>query len=235
MQNLMLHDILYTQLDPMTMTWCATAKVRASHCDIKKTTTCLAAPQIAYNQRQQQRAGVRLLLQALLKRLDIVDCLDESNFPYRLTHSQYYVCFSHTNGNNKNATRIQNDIENSDIPYVKVAVVISRYRPSGIDIEVNAVKWQVAKRFYHPKELAILQALPMIQRNSAIKCLWQIKENFIKIDQYTLAQGLGMDYSAIIIDVLNQPIEILPLLTLTDDKTNYRISVISSQQTVIVY
>ena len=236
MQNLMLHDILYTQLDPMTMTWCATAQVRPIQPYYDQAADAhLSAPQIARHQRQQQRAGVRLLLQALLKRLDIVDCLDESNFPYRLTHSQYYVCFSHTNGNNKNATRIQNDIENSDIPYVKVAAVISRYRPSGIDIEVNAVKWQVAKRFYHPKELAILQALPMIQRNSAIRWLWQIKESFIKIHQYTLAQGLGMDYSAIIYDLLNQPIETLPLLTLTDDKTNYRISVTSSQQTVIVY
>ena len=236
MQNLMLHDILYTQLDPMTMTWCATAQVRPIQPYYDQAADAhLAAPQIAYNQRQQQRAGVRLLLQALLKRLDIVDCLDESNFPYRLTHSQYYVCFSHTNGNNKNTTRIQNDIEKSDIPYVKVAVVISRHRASGIDIEVNAVKWQVAKRFYHPKELAILQALPMIQRNSAIRWLWQIKESFIKIHKYTLAQGLGMDYSAIIYDLLNQPIETLPLLTLTDDKTNYRISVMSSKQTVIIY
>ena len=235
MQNLMLHDILYTQLDPMTMTWCATAKVRASHCDIKKTTTCLAAPQIAYNQRQQQRAGVRLLLQALLKRLDIVDRLDESNFPYRLTHSQYYVCFSHTNGNNKNATRMQNDIEKSDIPYVKVAVVISRHRASGIDIEVNAVKWQVAKRFYHQKELTILRALPIMQRNSAIKCLWQIKESFIKIRQYTLAQGLGMDYAYLIthlIDALKDP---SPVVVMADFQSEYYIAVLPSQQTIVVY
>ena len=231
----MLHDILYTQLDPMTMTWCATAKVRASHCDIKKTTTCLAAPQIAYNQRQQQRAGVRLLLQALLKRLDIVDRLDESNFPYRLTHSQYYVCFSHTNGNNKNTTRIQNDIEKSDIPYVKVAVVISRHRASGIDIEVNAVKWQVAKRFYHPKELAVLQDMPIIKRDNVIKWLWQIKESFIKIHQYTLAQGLGMDYTAIIANLIKQSTDSLSLLTITDNNSGYRIAVIASQQTVIVY
>ena len=235
MQNLMLHDILYTQLDPMTMTWCATAKVRASHCDIKKTTTCLAAPQIAYNQRQQQRAGVRLLLQALLKRLDIVDRLDESNFPYRLTHSQYYVCFSHTNGNNKNTTRMQNDIEKSDIPYVKVAVVISRHRTSGIDIEVNAVKWQVAKRFYHPKELAILQTMLLTQRDHVIKYLWQIKESFIKIHQYTLAQGLGMDYSAVIADLIKQPTDNLSLLTITNDTSGYRIATIHSQQTIIVY
>ena len=231
----MLHDILYTQLDPMTMTWCATAQLRALHGDIQKNNPCLAAPHIAYNQRQQQRAGVRLLLQALLKRLDIVDRLDESSFPYRLTHSQYYVCFSHTSGSSKNATRMQNDIENSDIPYVKVAVIISRQRASGIDIEVKEVKWQVAKRFYHPKELAILQDMPIIKRDNVIKWLWQIKESFIKIHQYTLAQGLGMDYTAIIPNLIKQSTDSLPLLTITDDNNGYRIAVIPSQQTVIVY
>ena len=232
----MLHDILYTQLDPMTMTWCATAQVRPIQPYYDQAADAhLSAPQIARHQRQQQRAGVRLLLQALLKRLDIVDRLDESNFPYRLTHSQYYVCFSHTNGNNKNTTRMQNDIEKSDIPYVKVAVVISRHRASGIDIEVKEVKWQVAKRFYHPKELAILQDMPIIKRDNVIKWLWQIKESFIKIHQYTLAQGLGMDYTAIIPHLIKQSTDSLPLLTITDDNSGYRIAVIPSQQTVIVY
>ena len=235
MQNLMLHDPLYTGLDPMTMTWCATAQLRVPYGDIQKNNPCLSAPQIAYNQRQQQRAGVRLLLQALLKKLAIVDILDESSFPYRLTHSQYYVCFSHSSGSNKNATRIQNDIENSDNPYVKVAVIISRHRASGIDIEVNAVKWQVAKRFYHPKELAVLQDMPIIKRDNVIKRLWQIKESFIKIHQYTLAQGLGMDYTAIIPHLIKQSTDSPPLLTITDDNSGYRIAVIPSQQTVIVY
>ena len=231
----MIHDTHYTELDPMTMTWCATAQLRALHGDIQKTNPCLSAAQIAYEQRQQQRAGVRLLLQALLKKLAIVDILDESSFPYRLIHSQYYVCFSHSSGSNKNATRIQNDIEKSDIPYVKVAVVISRHRASGIDIEVNAVKWQVAKRFYHPKELAILQDMPIIKRDNVVKWLWQIKESFIKIHQYTLAQGLGMDYTAIIPNLIQQSTDSLSLLTITDDNSGYRIAVIPSQQTVIVY
>ena len=235
MQNLMIHDTHYTELDPMTMTWCATAQLRALHGDIQKNTPCLSASQIAYNQRQQQRAGVRLLLQALLKKLAIVDILDESSFPYRLTHSQYYVCFSHSSGSNKNTTRMQNDIEKSDIPYVKVAVVISRHRASGIDIEVNAVKWQVAKRFYHPKELAILQDMPIIKRDNVIKWLWQIKESFIKIHQYTLAQGLGMDYTAIIPNLIKHSTDSIPLLAITDDNSGYRIAVIPSQQTVIVY
>lgn len=236
MQNLTLHDIRYTELDTTTMTWCATAQVRALQLyHDQKDNTCLSAPQIAHHQRQQQRAGVRLLLKSLLKKLAIVDILDESSFPYRLTHSQYYVCFSHTSGSTKNATRIRNDIENPDVPYIKVAVIISRHRASGIDIEVNEVKWQVAKRFYDSKELAMLQAMPLIQRDNVVKWLWQIKESFIKIHQYTLAQGLGMDYSVITPDLIKLPIENLPLLTMIEGTSGYRIAVIPSQQTIIIY
>lgn len=232
----MLHDIHYTELDPVTMTWCATAEVRASHYyHNQKTNTCLSTPQIAYNQRQLQRAGVRLLLESLLKKLAIIDTLDESSFPYRLIQSQYYVCFSHSSGSSKNATHIQNDREESDIPSIKVAVVINSHHASGIDIEINTVKWLVAQRFYHPKELAILQTMLLTQRNHVIKYLWQIKESFIKIHQYTLAQGLGMDYSAIIADLIKQSMDNLSLLTITDDTSGYRITAIPSQQTIIVY
>ena len=236
MQNLTLHDIHYTELDPVTMTWCATAEVRASHYyHNQKTNTYLSASQVAYNQRQLQRTGVRLLLQALLKKLAINDSLDESSFPYRLIDRQYYVCFSHTSSSNKNAAHIQNDREDSHIPSIKVAVIINNHRASGIDIEINTVKWQIAQRFYHPKELIILQTMSLIQRNHTIKYLWQIKESFIKIHQYTLAQGLGMDYSAIIADLIKQSTDNLPLLTIADDASGYRISAIDSQQTIIVY
>ena len=236
MQNLTLHDIHYTELDSVTMTWCATAEVRASHCyHTQITNTCLSAPQIAYNQRQLQRTGVRLLLQALLKKLAINDSLDESSFPYRLIDRQYYVCFSHSSGNSKSAAHIQNDREDSDIPSIKVAVIINSHRASGIDIEINTVKWLVAQRFYHPKELITLQTMSLIQRNHTIKYLWQIKESFIKIHQYTLAQGLGMDYSAVIADLIKQPTDNLSLLTITNDTSGYRIATIHSQQTIIVY
>lgn len=232
----MLHDIRYTELDTTTMTWCATAQVRTLQLyHDQKDNTCLSAPQIAHHQRQQQRAGVRLLLKSLLKKLDIVDILDESSFPYRLTYSQLYVCFSHTSADSKNTNQMQNDIENSDIPYIKVAVIISRHRTAGIDIEVNAVKWQVAKRFYHPRELAMLHTMPLIQRDNVVKWLWQIKESFIKIHQYTLAQGLGMDYSVIAPDLIKLPTENLPWLTMIEGTSGYRISIIPSQQTVIIY
>ena len=236
MQNLTLHDIHYTELDTEAMTWCATAQVRAHQpCDSRKTNILLSAPQIASLQRQLQRAGVRLLLQALLKKLAISDSLDESSFPYQLTDSQYYVCFSHTSGHSKNATRIKYDRENTDIPYIKVAVIINSHRASGIDIEINTVKWVVAQRFYHSNEMAILQTLSIIKRNNTVKLLWQIKESFIKIHQYTLAQGLGMDYSTIIPDLIKQPVENLPLLTISDVNSDYRIAAIHSQQTIVVY
>lgn len=236
MPNLTLDEIHYTELDSVTMTWCATAEVRAVHsCHNQQTNTHLSAPQLAYNQRQLQRTGVRLLLQALLKKLAITDSLDESSFPYRLIDNQYYVCFSHSSGHSKNATCIQNDRENPDIPYIKVAVIINSNRASGIDIELNTVKWQVAQRFYHPRELTILQYMSLTQRNHVIKYLWQIKESFIKIYQYTLAQGLGMDYSDIIPNLIKQPIENPPLLNINDVNSDYRIAAIASQQTIIVY
>ncbi len=197
----------------------------------------LSARKIAYEQRQQQRAGVRLLLRYLLNKLDIIDSLDDLSFPYRLVNSQYYVCFSHTGASSQNTStqpsgeKPFNGLDN------KVAVVISCHRPVGIDIETNNVEWRVAKRFYHINEIAILQALTITQRDTVAKLLWQIKECFIKIHQYTLAQGLGMDYSHLITGLVNgiEAQAQLPLLAFNDDKTGYYLILLSEQQTVIVY
>ena len=197
----------------------------------------LSARKIAYQQRQQQRAGVRLLLQSLLNKLDIIDSLDDASFPYRLVNSQYYVCFSHTGASSQsNSTQPSGEKPFNGLDN-KVAVVISCHRPAGIDIETNNVEWRVAKRFYNANEIAILQTLPTVQRDIIAKLLWQIKESFIKIYQYTLAQGLGMDYSHLITGLVNgieeqpQP----PLLTFNDDKTGYYLVLLPEQQTVIVY
>lgn len=197
----------------------------------------LSARKIAYEQRQQQRAGVRLLLQFLLNKLNINDSLNDVSFPYRLVNSQYYVCFSHTGANSPNTSTQPNREKPLNELDNKVAVVISCHRPAGIDIETNYVEWRVAKRFYHTNEIAILQTLTFMQRDTAAKLLWQIKESFIKIYQYTLAKGLGMDYSYFITGLVNgieeqpQP----PLLTFNDDKTGYYLVLLPQQQTVIVY
>ncbi|WP_254423148.1 4'-phosphopantetheinyl transferase superfamily protein [Psychrobacter sp. DAB_AL32B] len=262
MQNSNLDHIQYTQLDPMT--WCATAQVsvplpinnlnqsgklsplfisnRVNTHEIKlhnfkwhyqtSQTTLLSVREMAYKQRQQQRAGVRLLLQSLLNKLNVSDNLDDTSFPYRLNTSQYYVCFSHTGANSKSTNVKPNNEKYFDD---KVAVIISRYRAVGIDIEVNDVAWHIAQRFYHSNEIAILRTLPMIQRDNIVKLLWQIKESFIKIYQYKLAQGLGMDYSSLIANLSNSSQEDVPLIVVADSEANYHIALIPSQQIVIVY
>ena len=233
MQTLNLHNIQYTQLNPMT--WCATAEVTAPFSQnrvyLLSNSPVPSARETAYHQRMQQRAGVRLLLQSLLDKLNIIDSLDDISFPYRLVDSQYYVCFSHTGASSKFATN-ENIIEHLDN---KVAVVISHHCPAGIDIEVNNVKWQVVQRFYHANEIAILQTLPTVQRDIIAKLLWQIKESFIKIYQYKLAQGLGMDYSYLIADLISGATSNSPLLVFSDNKSNYYIALSLPQQTVIVY
>ena len=233
MQTLNLHNIQYTQLNPMT--WCATAEVTApfsqNRVDLLSNSLVPSARETAYHQRLQQRAGVRLLLQSLLDKLNIIDSLDDISFPYRLVDSQYYVCFSHTGVSSKFATN-ENILEHLDN---KVAVVISHHCPAGIDIEVNNVKWQVVQRFYHTNEIAILQTLPTVQRDIIAKLLWQIKESFIKIYQYKLAQGLGMDYSYLIADLISGATSNSPLLVFSDNKSNYYITLSLYQQTVIVH
>ena len=198
-------------------------------------TVSLSTREIAHRQRQQQRTGVRLLLQSLLNKLEMIDTLNDASFPYRLANSQYYVCFSHTGTHNKiisNQHKNENLFKHLDN---KVAVIISAYRPVGIDIEINAVKWNVAQRFYHANEMAILQTLPPMQRNIIAKLLWQIKESFIKVFQYKLAQGLGKDYSHLIADLIKGATSNSPLLDINDNKSNYRIALLRHQQTVIVY
>lgn len=263
MPTLKLQNIQYSELD--SKTWCATAQVTAScpldslhlfsnpllfnanllNIDTDKfshitwhyhiSNVSLSARKIAYQQRQQQRAGVRLLLQSLLSKLGIIDSLDDLSFPYRLDNSQYYVCFSHTGASSPNTSTQPNREKPFNGLDNKVAVVISCHRPVGIDIETNNVEWRVAKRFYHTNEIAILQALTITQRDTIAKLLWQIKESFIKIHQYTLAQGLGMDYSYLMTCLINSIKGKPPLLVFEDDKTKYYLAYSPEQQTVIVY
>ena len=198
-------------------------------------TVSLSTREIAHRQRQQQRTGVRLLLQSLLNKLEMIDTLNDASFPYRLANSQYYVCFSHTGAHNKVISNQHKKNKPFDYLDNKVAVVISAHRPVGIDIEINPVKWQVAQRFYHANEMAILQTLPPMQRNIIAKLLWQIKESFIKVFQYKLAQGLGKDYSHLIADLIKDATSKSPLLAINDNKSNYRIALLYFQQIVIVY
>ncbi|MEZ2691912.1 4'-phosphopantetheinyl transferase superfamily protein [Psychrobacter faecalis] len=210
-------------------------KLRHMQWQYRISTVSLSTREIAHRQRQQQRTGVRLLLQSLLNKLEMIDTLNDASFPYRLANSQYYVCFSHTGAHNKVISNQHKKNKPFDYLDNKVAVVISAHRPVGIDIEINAVKWQVAQRFFHANEMAILQTLPPMQRNIIAKLLWQIKESFIKVFQYKLAQGLGKDYSHLIADLIKGATRKSPLLAINDNKSNYRIALLYFQQIVIVY
>ncbi|MBP2280785.1 4'-phosphopantetheinyl transferase [Psychrobacter sp. PL19] len=251
----------YTQLDPES--WCATAQINpsislllkpssANHLALSKTPipcinsrasdlrtfnlrtfdfytlywqvyhpdSALSTREIAYNARQQQRNGVRLLLQNLLSKIGIIDTLDQSEFPYRLMNSRYYVCFSHSGDKHLN----------------KVAVVVSTHCAVGIDIEVQEVAWRVAQRFYHANELAILAELASSERDRVCRLLWQLKESFIKIYQYKLAQGLGIDYAALIPALSNiMAQDERSSVIISDSKTNYQIAVLPYQQTVVIF
>ena len=258
-----LTHVQYTQLDPAT--WCATAQVsecsslnfkrlwdellwssanNISQVDFQKiyelnwhyclSPVSLSMREMAQHQRHIQRKGVRLLLQQLLDELKLCDTLDESNFPYRLSSSEYYVCFSHTG--NKNHDTNQNTVQTINKSLnSKVTVVISRHRPIGIDIETNHVAWRVAQRFYSEHEMAALQALSPLQRRIIAKLLWQIKESFIKIHQYKLAQGLGVDYSYLIADLIHAIRKPSSLMVIADIKSDYRIAVLSAQQTIVIF
>lgn len=158
-----------------------------------------------------------------------------SPLPYRLIESKYYVCFSHTGASHQNdidkdATHTKNEARNSQI-----AVTISRRHAVGIDIETNEIAWHVAKRFYHYNETAALQVLPTSECSAMTKLLWQIKESFIKIHQYKLAQGLGKDYSYLIPNLIDSMNEKSPLVVIDDNQTDYRIAILPLQQTVIIF
>lgn len=195
----------------------------------------MSARQMAHNQRQLQRQGVRQLLQKLLTRLNIDDTLDESNFPYRLRESKYYVCFSHTGTDAKNdINKKSNQLINRQLGS-HVAVIISNRRPVGIDIENSNIAWRVVQRYYSVNEIALLESLSIIQRDYIAKLLWQIKESFIKIQQYTLAQGLGKDYAHFVTDLIDSINEPSFMKIISDRQSQYYIVVLPIQQTVIVF
>lgn len=195
----------------------------------------ISARKIAHNQRQLQRKGVRSLLKRLLNKLEISDTLDESEFPYRLVDSRYYVCFSHTGANNKddiskNLNQGFNGQLNSN-----VSVMISDQRPVGIDIENSNIAWRVVQRYYSINEIAILESMPITQRDNIAKLLWQIKESFIKIHQYTLAQGLGKDYAYLVANLISSLKQQSNVIVIADNQSHYHIAILPIQQTIVIF
>ena len=211
----LLKDIHYRQLD--VAVWCATAYIVHTQSKDQLLNNKMRGIDYGKTKRQIQREGVRSLLQNLLVHLNITDSLDDSMFPYRLNLNHYYVCFSHSKD--------------------KVAVVISAKKTAGIDIEINNISWQVARRFYHSDEIEMLGTLSDVQYRQASKSLWQLKESFIKIENSSLAKGLGVSYSYLIpqlIDALTdrsrQSVRFIETNIL-----NYKVALLTSEETLIVF
>ncbi len=206
----------------------------------------LSVLDVAHHKRQQQRKGVRLLLEHLLSNLDITDSLDDSEFPYRLNNTDHYICFSHSDDHSQRFSK-RSSYEQS-FQYTlksKVAVALSFNRAIGIDIETQLIAWPTVQRYYHANELTLLLAMPKSQRDAIAKSLWQLKESFIKINNSKLAQGLGIDYSRII-PMLNDSYHTesnkLTVMDINgifnndaDKKSEYQIALLSKQQTLIIF
>ena len=210
----------------------------------------LSVLEVAYHKRQQQRNGVRLLLKNLLKKLNIIDDLNDSAFPYRLSHTGYYVCFSHSDDHSQRFSR--RTTSSACFQYnllSKVAVAISLHRAVGIDIETQLIAWPTVQRYYHTNELSLLLALPESNRAIIAKYLWQLKESFIKINNDKLAQGLGIDYSHLIPILHAKLSTISPVSSLiegdapatifikleADIKTSYRLAILRQQQALVIF
>lgn len=73
-----------------------------------------------------------------------------------------------------------------------VLVGVSRHGELGVDIEaVRPNTARVARRFFRPEEVAVLESLPEQARTAAFFHLWAIKEACVKARGRTLASGLG--------------------------------------------
>lgn len=96
-----------------------------------------------------------------------------NTYPYYLDNgnNHYWVSFSHS--------------------LHKVALIISP-NACGIDVEYSTISSSVAKRFFHPNELAILANHP--DPAHARQLLWQIKECFAKLTNTTLSHTISQDY-----------------------------------------
>jgi len=130
-----------------------------------------------------QRMAVRTLCHQLLIQANLVDELDDSQFPYRLKQHGDYLCFTHSHD--------------------YVAVALNTNRPCGIDLELSAVRWQTVQRFYHPDELALLEGIAPDLTQVLCRYLWQIKECIVKVEQGLLIPTLGRSLAPYIPELLN--------------------------------
>ena len=155
---------LTTSKNPHASIWLAVAEFATSH---QHTTTKIASQQRSIYSKlskkqlhHQQRFMVRRLLNMMLNKLGMMDTLDSSQYPYRLSKQHYQVSFSHS----------QN----------WVACAISKHHPIGIDIEKNPIESHIAKRFFHPNVISKLTTLQQYEQIVYRRLCWMLAEALLK-------------------------------------------------------
>lgn len=104
----------------------------------------------------------RQLLEYMTHQLGLVGTLCEQQFPYVFSTANtcYYVSFSHSQNH--------------------VAVLLSRYRQLGIDIEAKPISTNLVARYFGKNEKHWLNSLSDERQAIARTLLWTLKESVIK-------------------------------------------------------
>lgn len=138
----------------------------------------IATAHISNATRPAQSQGVRKLLAWCLIQFLPTYQLNDTNYPYRLVSPDkpsLFVSFSHSKE--------------------KVALLIAP-TPCGIDIELRLISQQIAERFFHANELALLNSLSQDEQHTTRQTLWQLKECLVKVHNRTLSALIGQDMTA---------------------------------------
>ena len=131
-----------------------------------------------------QQQMVRVLLQTMLDKLNIVDTLDSSRYPYRLHKHQYFVSFSHS----------QN----------WVACAMSQ-NTIGVDIEKSPINDTIFQRYFHPNATTQLMQLNGQKKDSYKQISWMLAEALLKKNQgKQLATYLRYDFTDAVSDLMKQ-------------------------------
>jgi 4'-phosphopantetheinyl transferase len=166
---------------------------------------------ISNGKRHLHWLGTRVLLRTMLHTDEYIDCqVDEHGKPY-LVSLPYHISLSHS--------------------FDYAAVMISRKRPVGIDIEqVKEKVERIAARFLSPEELSFIDPQQKIPQ---LYACWCAKEAVYKCN--------GQKEVSFMDDILIQPFTYAPqgqvnaILTKGDIKSNYTVGYLQYEDYMIGY
>lgn len=147
----------------------------------------IATAHISNATRPTQSQGVRKLLAWCLAQFFPNYQLNDTNYPYRLVSPDkppLFISFSHSQ--------------------TQVALIIAP-TPCGIDIELRPISQEIAERFFHANEFALLNRINQNKQHTIRQALWQPKECSVKTHNNTLAQVISQDITAFAKSLQNTP------------------------------